>query len=109
MMQHSRVEFVSGDAVGFRPGRTVDWLLCDVIAAPERSIDLLLEWLALGAMRRFVVSIKLRGLADHPALERLNRELPRWCDEWQVMQLCANKGEVCAFGSLREVASPNFP
>lgn len=108
LMQHSQVEFVSGDAFRFRPGSAVDWLLCDVIAAPDRSIDLLLEWLALGAMRRFVVSIKLRGPADHPALERLKGELPRWSDDGQVLQLCANKGEVCAFGSRRD-ASPIFP
>lgn len=109
LMSHPRVEFVSGDAFRYRPERTVDWLLCDVIAAPDRSIDLLLEWLGQGAMRRFVVSIKLRGPADHPALERLKRELPRWSDDWQVLQLCANKGEVCAFGSRRDVASPIFP
>lgn len=109
LMEHSRVEFVSGDAFRFRPKRAVDWLLCDVIAAPDRSIDLLLEWLGEGLMRRFVVSIKLRGPGDHPALERLKRELPRWCDDWRVLQLSANKGEVCAFGCRRDAPSPIFP
>ena len=50
LMHHARVEFRPGDAFGFEPPRAVDWLLCDVIAAPERTAALLLAWLRRGWM-----------------------------------------------------------
>jgi hypothetical protein len=59
---------------------------------------MLLNWLRLGLMRWFVVTIKLKGEADHPKLERLKRELPHLTQDWSLVHLCANKGEVCALG-----------
>ncbi len=103
LMGNPRLIFERGDAFRFQPREPVDWLLCDVIAAPERSIQLLLEWLVRGAMKRFVVSVKLQGPADHSKLEVLKAELPRHCEEWSLLQLCANKGEVCVFGRRRNI------
>ena len=42
-MRSPQVQFRPGDAFRFQPPRPVDWLLCDVIAAPERTAALLLE------------------------------------------------------------------
>jgi 23S rRNA (cytidine2498-2'-O)-methyltransferase len=84
----------------------VDWLLCDVIAAPERSAVLLLEWLRRGWCRQFVVTLKVgRGqmtggkAGGLEALARLKAELPPLTRELFLARLCANKREVCAFGS----------
>ncbi|MBW3600473.1 MAG: hypothetical protein KY475_24815, partial [Planctomycetes bacterium] len=44
LMRHPRLRFHRGDAFNFAPEQPVDWLPCDVIAAPQRSIDLLLDW-----------------------------------------------------------------
>ncbi len=107
LMNDPAVTFVRGDAFGYEPSRPVDWLICDVIAAPERSIELALEWARRRWMRHFVVTIKLR-VGDHPKLDRLKAELPAWSDDWYLTHLCANKHEACVFGTVRE-AGPVSP
>ncbi len=98
LMRHPRLEFRRGDAFKFQPDAPVDWLLCDVIAAPLRSIDLLLDWVWHRRARRFVVTIKFKGHGEYAVLERLKQALPPLCEELFLTRLCANKNEVCAFG-----------
>jgi 23S rRNA (cytidine2498-2'-O)-methyltransferase len=98
LMQNPKLTYRQGDAFRFVPDQPVDWLLCDVIAAPERSIELLLTWLREKRCRRFVVTIKFKGREDYAALDRLKRELPGLCSEFWLTRLCANKNEACAFG-----------
>lgn len=96
-----RVTFHSGDAFSFIPDRRVDWLLCDVIAAPERSMKLLLDWAVERRMRHFVVTIKFRGDAAYPQLDFLKQRLLPVCTDFFLSRLNANKNEACAFGTLR--------
>jgi 23S rRNA (cytidine2498-2'-O)-methyltransferase len=100
LMADPAVTFVRGDAFNYQPDRPVDWLVCDVIAAPERSIELVLEWVRRRWARHFVVTIKLRE-GDHPKLDRLKQEMPAFSDDWFLTHLCANKHEACVFGSVR--------
>jgi 23S rRNA U2552 (ribose-2'-O)-methylase RlmE/FtsJ len=67
LMRNPRLRFEAADAFKYKPPQTVDWLVCDVIAAPQRSIDLLLEWLREKRMRNFVVTIKFKGHDEYPA------------------------------------------
>jgi len=101
LMRSRRVEFRPGDAFRFQPPRLVDWLLCDVIAAPERTAELLLEWLRRGWCRHFVVTVKLKDASVAEVLALLKRELPPLTGELFLSRLCANKKEICAFGSAR--------
>lgn len=101
LMRDPRLEFVRGDAFSFRPARPVDWLVCDVIAAPERSAEMLLEWLERRETRRFVVTLKLKGDADRAKLSAIRRDLGRLADPLFLLRLDANKGEVTAFGCRR--------
>jgi 23S rRNA (cytidine2498-2'-O)-methyltransferase len=98
LMPHPQLRFIRGDAFAFIPTQPVDWLLCDVIAAPRRSSELLLEWLRRRWARRFVVTVKFKGRQDYAQLERLKSELPKLAAEWYLVRLCANKNEVCGFG-----------
>lgn len=98
LMAHPRLTFQQGDAFKFKPTQPVDWLLCDVIAAPERNIGLLLDWLRGGHARRFIVSIKFKGDSEYALIDQLKAELPALCAEHYLTRLCANKNEVCAFG-----------
>lgn len=98
LMANPLVTFEPGDAFRFAPPQPVDWLVCDVIAAPERSAQLLLDWLSRGWCRRFVVTIKLKDTPVADVLAMLKRELPTQSEEWFLSRLCANKKEVCAFG-----------
>jgi 23S rRNA (cytidine2498-2'-O)-methyltransferase len=108
MMRSRQVDFRPGDAFRFQPPGPVSWLLCDVITAPERTEELLLEWLRRSWCRHFVVTLKVgkeqmtggerRGLQ---VLADLKRKLPPLTHELFLTRLCANKREVCAFGSAR--------
>jgi 23S rRNA (cytidine2498-2'-O)-methyltransferase len=98
LMNDPGLTFQRGDAFKFEPARPVDWLLCDVIAAPLRSVDLLLHWVRRRYARNFVVTIKFKGTAEYGLLERLKYALPPVCEEFFLTRLCANKNEVCAFG-----------
>lgn len=98
LLHHRRLTFVQGDAFKFTPEQPVDWLVCDVIAAPERSIELLLNWIKNGHARRFIVSIKFKGSSEYPLLDPLKAELAALCREHGLTRLCANKNEACAFG-----------
>jgi 23S rRNA (cytidine2498-2'-O)-methyltransferase len=106
LMRSRQVDFRPGDAFRFQPPCPVDWLLCDVIAAPERTAEVLLGWLHRGWCRHFVVTLKVgqgqmtgSDRAGTEALELLKRELPSLTHEVFLTRLCANKREVCAFGS----------
>jgi 23S rRNA (cytidine2498-2'-O)-methyltransferase len=100
LMRSPRLRFETADAFKYQPPQTVDWLVCDVIAAPQRSIDLLLEWLRERRMRNFIVTIKFKGHDEYALLETLKRDAPPLCAEFHLTRLCANKNEVCAFGAV---------
>jgi hypothetical protein len=45
LLTHPALTSVKADAFGYDPPGPVDWLLCDVLAAPEKSLALLEKWL----------------------------------------------------------------
>ncbi len=98
LMSHPNIRFTCGDAFKFQPPAPVDWLLCDVIAAPERTADLLIEWLRRGWCRYFVVTLKLGDAPEMQVLNRLKLELAGLAEEFFLLRLSANKKEACAFG-----------
>jgi 23S rRNA (cytidine2498-2'-O)-methyltransferase len=101
LMRSPRLRFQKGDAFRFQPDAPVDWLLCDVIAAPERSIGLVLDWVRHRRARHFVVTIKFKGETDYPLLEQLKHALPPLCEEFHLTRLSANKNEACVFGTVK--------
>jgi 23S rRNA (cytidine2498-2'-O)-methyltransferase len=98
LMRNPRLTFLQADAFKYKPPTPVDWLICDIIAAPQRSIDLLLEWLRERRMRRFIVTLKFKGTDEYHLMDQLKREAPSLCADFRLTRLCANKNEVCAFG-----------
>jgi len=98
LMAHPALTFVKGDAFRWLPEAPVDWLLCDVIAEPARSVALLAHWLEAGACRRFVVTVKLKGEGDGGALAELKARLQGAGGEFVVRRLDANRNEVTAWG-----------
>jgi 23S rRNA (cytidine2498-2'-O)-methyltransferase len=102
LMQSKAVRFHQGDAFTFEPAEPVDWLLCDVIAAADRSLSLLKQWLQAGWCRHFVVTLKLDDARSGDLLTTLLPGLPELDGDFRLTRLCANKKEVCAFGSVRD-------
>jgi len=99
LMRHPLLHFQRGDAFRFQPEAAVDWLLCDVIAAPERSQGLLLEWLSAGLCRRFVLTLKFKGDEGYAGLDAFQRELLQLTTDYRLMRLDNNRNEVCVFGA----------
>jgi 23S rRNA (cytidine2498-2'-O)-methyltransferase len=100
LMAHPGLEFARGDAFKFTPERPVDWLLSDVIATPDRALDLVDRWVGGRLCRRFVVTVKFKGDADYPEVERLKAILDARGAEFEVRRMCNNKNEVTAFGTV---------
>jgi 23S rRNA (cytidine2498-2'-O)-methyltransferase len=100
LMANPKLEFHRGDAFQYQPPAPVDWLLCDVIAAPARSIELLENWLARRWCRHFCVTIKFRGDSDDGELEPLKRRLSEIGAEFLLRRLTNNKNEVTAMGTF---------
>ena len=100
LMANPRLAFHQGDAFKFVPAAPVDWLLCDVIAAPERSVELVLDWVRQRHCRRFIVTIKFKGQGDYGKLDPLKHALPSLCEEFFLTRLCANKNEACVAGTV---------
>jgi 23S rRNA (cytidine2498-2'-O)-methyltransferase len=98
LMAHPRLRFVTGDA--FRhapdPATPADWLLCDVIAFPTRTLELLQRWLAARACRRFVVTLKFRGTEDYARLQECKALLAAHGGDFLLRQLGSNRNEVTA-------------
>ena len=101
LLRNPRLRFHPDDAFTFRPHQTVDWLICDVIAAPERSMKLILDWARERWCGHLIVTIKFKGHEEYALLDRLKQELPRVMADFGMARLCANKNEACVFGRVR--------
>jgi 23S rRNA (cytidine2498-2'-O)-methyltransferase len=62
------VTFRQGNAFA-EPVVPVDWLVCDVIAYPARSLELVQRWMAPGGAARIVCTVKFQGATDHAMAE----------------------------------------
>lgn len=102
LMRNPRLSFVRGDAFRYEPDSSVDWLLCDVIAFPARTMELLQTWLQRRWCRWFCVTVKFKGQDDYPKLEALKTWLADAHVDFFLRRLTSNKNEVMAFGRLPE-------
>jgi 23S rRNA (cytidine2498-2'-O)-methyltransferase len=100
LMRSPLVEFVKGDAFAYEPPQPVDWLLCDVAAFPQRTLELLQQWLGLRWCRRFVVTTKFRGNEGYELLPAYKQLLRDSGYEFQLRRLNANKNEMTSMGFL---------
>jgi len=75
-------------AFGVSP-EPVDWLCCDVVAYPARLLAMVRRWMAAGAARNIVCTIKFQGDTDHAAADAFAA-----IDGAQVRHLFHNKHEL---------------
>ncbi|MBL8888748.1 MAG: hypothetical protein JNL67_02135 [Planctomycetaceae bacterium] len=100
LMGHASVNFVKGDAFAFKPPQPVDWLLCDVAAFPQRTLELLEQWLGQRWCKQFVVTTKFRGDDGYELLSAYKELLRRSGYVFQLRRLNANKNEMTSLGFL---------
>ncbi len=101
LMANKRVAFSKGDAFTWKPERPVDLMVCDVIAAPERSIALIDTWASQKLCRSLCVTIKFKGEPDFAALSKLRAILREKTTRYDGKQLCNNKNELTIVAEIR--------
>lgn len=83
------VEYVKQDAFNYRPEAPVDWLFSDLICAPERLLELVLDWQAKKLAKNFVCTIKFKGQTDFSIVEKFLKIPGSW-----TKHLYNNKHEI---------------
>ncbi len=102
LMRSKQVSFASGDAFSWTPEKALDWLVCDVIAAPEKTAALIERWLRERLCHSLCVTVKFKGSPDFGVLASVKRSLAQHCVEHGGKQLTANKNELTVFGHLAD-------
>ena len=99
---HRGLTAIIGNAFTYEPPRPVDWLLCDVVCEPARSLALIARWLEKGWCHRLVSTVKFKGRDGYPILGEVT---PLFVAAgWRfarVKQLVHNKNEVTVLASRR--------
>jgi 23S rRNA (cytidine2498-2'-O)-methyltransferase len=95
LARHPLVTTVIGNAFTYVPGAPVDWLVCDVVCEPPRSLALCEAWLSGSLCRNLVVTVKFKGRAGYGVLADLAALFDRLRPAFaRVKQLAHNKNEV---------------
>jgi 23S rRNA (cytidine2498-2'-O)-methyltransferase len=94
LMTHPHVQFVRGDAFRYVPERVCDWLVYDVAAFPERTLDLLGKWLENSWCQRAIVTVKFTGERYVEAVGLVKARLACLCRPVYLRRLLTNKNEV---------------
>jgi 23S rRNA (cytidine2498-2'-O)-methyltransferase len=95
LARHPRVTTVIGNAFTYVPPAPIDWLVCDVVCEPPRSLSLCDAWLSGGLCQNLVVTVKFKGRAGYGILGDLATLFARLRPAFaRVKQLAHNKNEV---------------
>ena len=70
LMAGGMVEHIRADGFHFRPQRTVDWLVCDMVEQPARIAALVGDWAAGVLCREAIFNLKLPMKKRYEELER---------------------------------------
>jgi 23S rRNA (cytidine2498-2'-O)-methyltransferase len=86
-----RVQHVRRDGFSYVPeAPPVDWLLCDIIASPEKSLALLEKWLAGGWARNLCFHLKFKGRQGYALAQKARTLHP----SFRVKHLYHDRNEV---------------
>lgn len=97
-----RVTMTVGNAFTYTPPAPVDWLLCDVVCEPQRSLALVESWLTANLCRNLVVTVKFKGRSGYRVLDALPPLFARLRPAFaRVKQLAHNKNEVTVMVRVR--------
>lgn len=96
LMADEAVRFVRGDAFAFEPpAGGVAWMVSDVIAAPERCIELVERWCRQRWARSMVVTMKFKGeTPEFDAIDEARGAAVRHGWRFRACHHFSNKNEV---------------
>jgi hypothetical protein len=102
LLAQPRLQMVTGNAFTYTPADAVDWLLCDVICEPRRTIELVDSWMREGRCRRVVATLKFKGDAGYDAIADAHARLSR--HRWpflRIKHLANHHNEAVILGRAR--------
>lgn len=101
------VTHVAADAFTWRPPRTLDWLVCDIVDKPARSLALMEKWLVHDWARLALFNLKLpmkqRFATVQALLERLDKALDGRGMTIRATQLYYDREEITVLVVPREL------
>lgn len=59
LLDSGRVQHLREDGFRYRPAKTVDWLVCDMVEKPDRVAELVVRWFREGLCRAAIFNLKL--------------------------------------------------
>ena len=100
------VEHLRADGFTWRPPRSVDWLVCDMVEQPSRIASLVAEWVASGRCRRALFNLKLPMKRRLEALDQCRslihkRVVQAGPYDLRIKHLYHDREEVTAFLALK--------
>ena len=101
LMRNKNVSFVKGDAFTWTPKEPVDWLICDVITSPDRTLQILETWLSKHLCTSFCVTVKFKGTPDFENLLKIRHLFDAKTEWYDGKQLTNNKNELTVVGKVR--------
>src|SRR5262249_43717894 len=101
LLRNPRVRHVRADGFSYIPDAPpVDWLLCDIIAEPRKSLALLARWLDAGWCKNFVFHLKFKGRRDYrPAQDARRLVAGAGVTRHRVKHLYHDRNEVTVLGA----------
>jgi 23S rRNA (cytidine2498-2'-O)-methyltransferase len=100
LMEDEMVSFLREDAFKYEVREPTDWVVSDIICAPERILELINYWVIAKNCKNFVFTIKFHGHKDYGLLKKFKNVAKK--TEYKVIlkQLNVNKNEVTIMGSM---------
>jgi 23S rRNA (cytidine2498-2'-O)-methyltransferase len=65
LLKSGLVEHLKEDGFKYRPKKTVDWMVCDMVERPSRIAKLVAEWAASKMAKEFIFNLKLPMKKKH--------------------------------------------
>ncbi len=75
LMDSGRVQHLREDGFRYRPAKTVDWLVCDMVEKPDRVAELVVRWFREGLCRAAIFNLKLPMKRRYEAWQRARESL----------------------------------
>ncbi len=107
VMATGMVAHLRADGFTWRPPRTVDWMVCDMVEQPSRIASLMAEWVASGRCRRSIFNLKLPMKRRLEGLDQCRslihkRVVQTGPYDLRIKHLYHDREEVTAFLALKQ-------
>lgn len=102
LMHDELVTFIKADAFKYKAEEKVDWVISDIISAPERILELIDYWVMGNNCSHFIFTIKFQGDKGYGVLKDFKVAAAKSDYQVVIKQLNANKNEVTIMGSREE-------